>query len=135
LVFALGAFVVQRRVLGARSTLLAARRCRASTRLPTGVRRLCFGVVLPWMALTLVIYVLALTGGFVETWGRDYTPTLRHYVKAFGVEWTPHGILWAGAAWNSFWTPCNLAIAAPLTAGIGIRGLPADHRNSSARAH
>ena len=64
---------------------------------------------------------MALTGGFVETWGRDYTPTLRHYVKAFGVEWTPHGILWAGAAWNSFWTTVQLsAIAAPLTAGIGI---------------
>ena len=28
-------------------------------------------------ALTVVIYAMALVGGFVETWGRDYTPTLR----------------------------------------------------------
>ena len=35
---------------------------------------------------------MALAGGFVETWGRDYTPTLKHYVKAFGIEWGPHGL-------------------------------------------
>src|SRR4030095_6001901 len=54
-------------------------------------------------------------------WGRDYTPTLKHYVKAFGIEWGPHGIIWAGAAWNSFWTTVKLSgIAAPLTAALGI---------------
>ncbi len=89
--------------------------------LPDGVRRLCYGVVLPWAALTVVIYAMALIGGFVETWGRDYTPTLKHYVKAFGVEWGPHGLLFTGAAWDSFWTTVKLsAIAAPLTAGLGI---------------
>ncbi len=46
----------------------------------------------------------------------------KHYVKAFGVEWGPHGLLWAGAAWNSFWTTVKLsAIAAPLTAGARHR--------------
>jgi len=64
---------------------------------------------------------MALVGGFAEVWGRDYSFTLRHYVKAFGIEWTPHGVLWTGAAWSSFWTTITLsAIAAPLTAGIGI---------------
>jgi iron(III) transport system permease protein len=64
---------------------------------------------------------MALAGGFVETWGRDYTLTLKHYVKAFGIEWGAHGIIWAGAAWNSFWTTVKLsAIAAPLTAILGI---------------
>jgi iron(III) transport system permease protein len=64
---------------------------------------------------------MALVGGFVETWGRDYTLTLKHYAKAFAIEWTSHGILWAGAAWNSFWTTIKLsAIAAPLTAALGI---------------
>jgi iron(III) transport system permease protein len=78
-------------------------------------------VVLPWVFLTIVIYGMALAGGFVETWGRDYTFTFRHYVKAFGIEWGPHGLLWTGAAWNSFWTTVELsAIAAPLTAAIGI---------------
>src|SRR3989442_1577783 len=80
-----------------------------------------FGNPIPWALLTIVIYAMALVGGFVETWGRDYTPTLEHYVKAFGVEWGAHGILWTGAAWNSFWTTVKLsAIAAPLTAGLGI---------------
>jgi iron(III) transport system permease protein len=42
-------------------------------------------------------------------------------VKAFGLEWGPAGLIWAGAAWNSFWTTVNLsAIAAPITAGLGI---------------
>jgi len=46
---------------------------------------------------------------------------MRHYVKAFGLEWGPHGLLWTGAAWNSFWTTVQLsAIAAPLTAALGI---------------
>jgi iron(III) transport system permease protein len=64
---------------------------------------------------------MSLAGGFVETWGRDYTLTLKHYAKAFAVEWGPHGILWAGAAWDSFWTTVKLsAIAAPVTAAIGI---------------
>ena len=31
---------------------------------------------------------MALVGGFVETWGRDYTLTLKHYAKAFAIEWT-----------------------------------------------
>jgi iron(III) transport system permease protein len=91
------------------------------TELPAAIRSLCYGVALPWALLTAVIYAMALTGGFVETWGRDYTLTLRHYAKAFGIEWTAHGVLWAGAAWNSFWTTVRLsAIAAPITAGIGI---------------
>jgi iron(III) transport system permease protein len=123
LIFALGAFVLQRLVLGSRvyTSLAGKGDAGLPTRLPDGVRRLCFGVALPWVALTLVIYAMALAGGFVETWGRDYTPTLRHYARAFGAEWTPHGILWTGAAWSSFWTTVKLsAIAAPLTAGIGI---------------
>ena len=85
------------------------------------MRRICYGIALPWAALTVVIYAMALAGGFVETWGRDYTLTLRHYTKAFGLEWTGHGLLWTGAAWNSFWTTIKLsAIAAPVTAALGI---------------
>jgi iron(III) transport system permease protein len=42
-------------------------------------------------------------------------------MKAFGIEWGPHGMIWAGAAWNSFWTTVGLsAIAAPLTAALGL---------------
>jgi len=123
LFFAFGAFFLQRAVLGRKvyTSLAGKGDSGLPTQLPDGVRRLCYGVALPWAALTLVIYVMALTGGFVETWGRDYTLTLRHYTKAFGIEWTEHGILWAGAAWNSFWTTVKLsAIAAPVTAALGI---------------
>ncbi len=123
LVFALGAFLVQRRALGRRGyTAMSGKGDSAlAAPLPDGVRRLSYGVVLPWAALTLVIYAMALAGGFVENWGRDYTPTLRHYVKAFGIEWGPSGLIWAGAAWSSFWTTIRLsAVAAPLTAALGI---------------
>ena len=89
--------------------------------LPDGARRLCYSLALPWVAFTVVIYAMALAGGFVETWGRDYTLTLRHYVRAFGIEWGPNGLMWTGAAWGSFWTTVKLsAIAAPLTAALGI---------------
>ncbi|HQR09703.1 MAG TPA: iron ABC transporter permease [Casimicrobiaceae bacterium] len=123
LLFALGAFFLQRRLLGTKvyTSLSGKGDSGLPAPLPRGARRLCYGLVLPWALLTIVIYGMALAGGFVETWGRDYTFTLRHYVKAFGVEWGSQGILWTGAAWNSFWTTVELsAIAAPLTATIGI---------------
>jgi iron(III) transport system permease protein len=123
LAFALAAFLLQRRIVGGRAytTLTGKGDAGLATPLPRGVRVLCNAVALPWVALTVAIYLMAFAGGFVETWGRDYTPTLRHYAKAFGIEWGPHGIIWAGAAWNSFWTTVRLsAIAAPLTAALGI---------------
>jgi iron(III) transport system permease protein len=123
LLFALAAFLLQRRVLGRRVYTAMSGKGDAGlpTPLPAGARRLCYAIALPWILLTVAIYAMAFAGGFVETWGRDYTPTLRHYVKAFGIEWGPHGMLWAGAAWSSFWTTVKLsAIGAPLTAALGL---------------
>jgi iron(III) transport system permease protein len=123
LAFALAAFVVQRRVLGRRiyTSMTGKGDAGLPTPLPDGVRRACYAVALPWLALTVVIYATAFAGGFVETWGRDYTPTLRHYVKAFGIEWGTYGMIWAGAGWSSFWTTVKLsAIAAPITAMLGL---------------
>jgi iron(III) transport system permease protein len=123
LLFALAAFFAQRRLLGRQVFTAVAGKGDAGlpTMLPDRLRRLCYGIAIPWAALTLVIYAMALVGGFVETWGRDYTPTLKHYVKAFGVEFGSHGVIWTGAAWNSFWTTIRLsALAAPLTAALGI---------------
>jgi iron(III) transport system permease protein len=123
LALALGAFVVQRRVVG-RTVYTAISGKGDSGRpapLPPPVRRLAFGVALPWAMLTVTIYAMALAGGFVETWGRNYTPTLRHYAKAFSIEWGTAGVIWSGSAWRSFWTTLELAsIAAPLTAALGI---------------
>jgi len=123
LALALGVFLLQRRLVGRRSYTSISGKGDAGqpAPLPTLVRRLALGIALPWALLTLLIYLMALAGGFVETWGRDYTPTLRHYAKAFSVERGPAGLIWSGAAWNSFWTTLELAsIAAPLTAGVGL---------------
>ncbi|HKU85348.1 MAG TPA: iron ABC transporter permease, partial [Casimicrobiaceae bacterium] len=123
LLFALAAFLVQRRVLAGRvyTALTGKGDAGLPSPLPARVRRFCYAIALPWILLTVVIYAMAFAGGFVETWGRDYTPTLRHYIKAFGIEWGPRGMIWAGAAWNSFWTTVELsAIAAPLTAALGL---------------
>jgi iron(III) transport system permease protein len=121
--FALAAFFVQRRVLAGRMYTAVAGKGDSGLpiELPGSVLRACYAVALPWALMTIVLYAMALAGGFVENWGRDYTPTLKHYIKAFGIEWGPNGILWAGAAWSSFWTTLRLsAIAAPLTAILGI---------------
>ena len=54
--------------------------------LPDGVKRLCRAVAAPWLGFTVVIYVFAFIGGFVRTWGRDYTPTLQHLITAFDLQ-------------------------------------------------
>jgi iron(III) transport system permease protein len=57
----------------------------------------------------------------VRSLGLNNTPTFQHYITAFGIDWGPHGILWSGRAWQSFFTTIELAaIAAPLTAIIGL---------------
>jgi iron(III) transport system permease protein len=123
LAFALGAFFLQRRIVGTRSYATIAGKGDAGlpTPLPDGLRRLAKAVALPWAAFTALLYAFVFVGGFVKIWGRDHTPTLQHYAKAFAVERGPEGLLWSGAAWNSFWTTVTLAaIAAPLTALLGL---------------
>jgi iron(III) transport system permease protein len=60
-------------------------------------------------------------GGFVKTWGFDHSLTLMHYIEAFSVTTSEFGLVWSGAAWNSFWTTLEIAaISAPLTAAMGL---------------
>lgn len=121
--FALGVFALQRWVLGRRSYTTVSGKGDGGVPLPLPdtVRRLVNGVALPWMAFTAVVYVFAFAGGFVQTWGRDYTPTLAHFKTAFALEPGEFGVVWAGTAWNSFFTTIKLAaISAPLTAGLGL---------------
>ncbi|MCX7365274.1 MAG: iron ABC transporter permease [Alphaproteobacteria bacterium] len=123
LAFALGAFFLQRRVVGQGSyaTISGKGDSGLPTPLPDAARRAAQWVALPWAAFTFVLYGFAFVGGLVKVWGRDYTPTLDHYAKAFSIERTADGLLWSGAAWNSFWTTVKLAaIAAPLTAALGL---------------
>ena len=121
--FALGVFTIQRALLGKRSftTVTGKGDAGIAMPLPDGVRRAIQFIALPWIAFTLVVYLFAFAGGFVQTWGRDYSFTLRHFHTAFALEWGSFGLVWAGTAWNSLITTVKLAaIAAPLTAALGL---------------
>ena len=121
--FALAVFAVQRALLGRQNFTTVSGKGDAGVpmALPDGVRRLINAVALPWIAFTLVVYLFAFAGGFVQTWGRDYTPTLAHFKTAFSLEWGSFGLVWAGTAWNSLFTTIKLAAAAaPMTAGLGL---------------
>ena len=121
--FALGAFLLQQRLLGRASYTTVSGKGDAGIPmpLPDRVRRIAHGVALPWLGFTLVVYLFAFIGGFVRTWGRDYTPTLAHFRTAFDLQWGVGGIVWAGTAWNSLFTTLKLsAIAAPICAAIGL---------------
>jgi iron(III) transport system permease protein len=121
--FALLAFFAQQRLLGKRqyTTLSGKGAGGLSMPLPDGVRRLCHLIALPWISFTVVLYLFAFAGGFVRTWGRDYTFTLAHLATAFGLHWGGSGLVLTGTAWNSLFTTLKLAaIAAPLCAGIGL---------------
>nr|WP_235503979.1 MULTISPECIES: iron ABC transporter permease [unclassified Acidovorax] len=121
--FALTVFAIQRGLLGKQNFTTVSGKGDAGIAmpLPTGVRRVVHSIALPWMAFTLIVYLFALAGGFVQTWGRDYTITLAHFRTAFSMEWGEFGIVWAGTAWSSLFTTLKLAaISAPLTATLGI---------------
>ena len=123
LVMCLGAFFVQNVWLGKRSYTTVAGKGDSGVHavLPRRAQWLIYGTAVPWMIFTLIVYAMIVVGGFVENFGRDNSFTLKHYVITFGIEWGQHGMVWAGRAWNSLWTTLQLsAIAAPLTAGIGL---------------
>jgi iron(III) transport system permease protein len=122
-IFALGVFAIQRWVLGKQNYTTVSGKGDAGIpmALPDGVRRTTYCIALPWIAFTVVVYLFAFAGGFVQTWGRDYTFTLNHFRNAFALESGQFGLVWAGTAWNSLITTVKLAgISAPLTAGFGL---------------
>jgi iron(III) transport system permease protein len=89
--------------------------------LPRGAARLCYATAIPWAIFTFVAYAIILVGGFVRTMGRDYTPTLEHFLTGFRIETTPRGLFFSGSAWNSFFATLEVAtISAPITAAIGL---------------
>lgn len=121
--FALAVFALQRALLGKRNYTTVSGKGDAGIAmpLPDGVRRAIHAVAVPWIAFTVVVYLFAFAGGFVQTWGRDYTFTLNHFRTAFALEWGQYGLVWAGTAWNSLITTVKLAgISAPITAGVGL---------------
>lgn len=122
-VFALLVFALQRALLGKQNYTTVSGKGDAGIpmALPDGVRRVLNFVVYPWLAFTVIVYLFAFAGGFVQTWGRDYTLTLAHFRTAFGLEWGEFGMVWAGTAWNSLFTTVKLAgLSAPMTATVGL---------------
>ncbi len=121
--FALAVFALQRGLLGKQNYTTVSGKGDAGIAmpLPAGVRRLLCAVALPWLAFTAVVYGFAFAGGFVQTWGRDYSLTLAHFHTAFALEWGAYGLVWAGTAWNSLITTVQLAaMSAPVTAFAGL---------------
>jgi iron(III) transport system permease protein len=122
-IFALAVFAIQRGLLGKQNYTTVSGKGDAgiAMQLPDGVRRTLNAVVYPWLAFTVIVYMFAFAGGFVQTWGRDYTLTLNHFKTAFSLEWGDFGLVWAGTAWNSLFTTLKLAgISAPITAAAGL---------------
>ncbi|WP_035485744.1 ABC transporter permease [Geminicoccus roseus] len=121
--FTLLAFWAQQRWLGRRNytTVTGKGDGGVPLQLVPPLRWTLYAVTMPWAALTIMLYALILMGGLVEFWGRDYTPTLRHMVAAFGVTTGEHGLVWSGTAWNSFGTTIAIALIASVpTAIIGL---------------
>ena len=123
LTFTLTAFYVQRRWVGKKSYVTVTGKGDAGLHamLPRRLTWAILCIVIPWTVMMLVIYCMVMFGGFVETWGRDHSFTLRHYADAFSITSGEFGLVWSGAAWNSFWTTIMISgVAAPLTAGLGL---------------
>jgi iron(III) transport system permease protein len=121
--FALAVFALQRAFLSKQNftTLTGKGDAGLAIRLPASVRRGVLALAAPWLIFTIVIYLFAFAGGFVKTWGRDYTITLAHFKTAFDFEYGQFGMVWAGTAWNSLLTTVKLAaIASPMTATLGL---------------
>jgi iron(III) transport system permease protein len=121
--FALAVFALQRLVLGRQifTTVSGKGDAGLSAQLPIHLKRFTQAISIPWLMLTFLIYVFSFSGGFVKTWGRDYTFTLQHFETAFGITKGDYGWVWVGTAWNSLWTTLELsAVSAPLTAFLGL---------------
>ncbi|MGJ8534558.1 MAG: ABC transporter permease [Alphaproteobacteria bacterium] len=123
LAFTLSAFYAQRFWLGKKSytTVSGKGDSGIHPHMPNGLAIPVFISAGVWALFTIVVYVMIVYGSFVELWGVNNTLTFKHYVTAFSVRMGEEGLRWTGSAWNSFWTTVQIAaIAAPLTAGVGL---------------
>ncbi len=123
LCFTLTAFQAQRAWVGKRgyATMGGKGAAGLPASLPVGLRAACYAILIPFLLLTVVVYGTIMFGGFVESIGRDDTPTLRYLLTAFSIERGVGGWFFSGSAWNSLFTTFEIAlIAMPFTAAIGI---------------
>jgi iron(III) transport system permease protein len=88
---------------------------------PGGLKLAVYGVAGVWTLFTVVVYGMIVYGSFVDVWGLNNNLTFKHYITAFSISVTKHGLLWSGSAWDSFWTTIEIAaVSAPLTAAAGL---------------
>jgi iron(III) transport system permease protein len=89
--------------------------------LPRFISAGAIAITLVWTVFTLVIYFMIVYGSCVELWGRDWSLTLKHYIKGFEITFNDFGLHWKGSAWSSLATTMTIAVvSAPLTAAIGL---------------
>jgi iron(III) transport system permease protein len=120
---ALAVFTLQRVLLGSRSYAVLDGTAHASAPLglPSPWKHAVLVLAAPWLVFTVCLYAFAISAGFVEVWGRDYTPTLRHFSRAFEVTFSDGRWDLTGLAWHSLQITLKLAaIAAVLTATAGL---------------
>ena len=123
LAMTLGAFLLQRYWLGRASYVTVTGKGDSGLHapLPRRVDWLCRGIAIPWAAFTLLTYGIVVFGGFVADIGRfDLTFSWHHFARGFGVTWED-GLFFQGSAWPSLFTTLWIAaVAAPLTAAVGL---------------
>jgi iron(III) transport system permease protein len=118
-----GAFALQALWLGKRryTTLTGKGDSGMPLPLPRVLRSGCSALAWPWIGFTAAVYGVILIGGFVHDIGRgDMSFTWRHFLTGFSVD-LADGLAFRGSAWDSLFTTVQVAaIAAPLTAGLGV---------------
>lgn len=123
LAFTLGAFWLQHAWLGKKvyTTVTGKGDAGIPLPLPRRVALASYFTAIPWALFTVAIYAIIVVGAFVRSMGRDYTPTLEHFLTAFRIERADWGLYFSGSAWNSFFATVKVAaLSAPLTAAIGL---------------
>jgi iron(III) transport system permease protein len=123
LAFTLGAFWMQHAWLGKKvyTTVTGKGDSGIPLPLPRRVALASYLTAIPWAIFTLAVYAIIVVGAFVRSMGRDYTPTLEHFLTAFRVELADWGFYFSGSAWDSFFATVKVAaLSAPLTAAIGL---------------
>jgi iron(III) transport system permease protein len=118
------AFVLQQRWVGRASYVTVSGKGDggAPAALPRRLWVACFWIAAAFIVFTLMCYAVILTGGFVRDIGRgDMTPSFRHFLDGFRLEWAARGLLFSGSAWDSLFTTIEVAlVSAPLTALVGL---------------
>jgi iron(III) transport system permease protein len=65
------------------------------------------------------LYLSAISAAFVETWGRDFQPTMKHFAGAFGFSFANGTLELTGLAWPSLLNSLTFASVAAVVSALG----------------